>query len=75
MNSQQLEILKDLIVEKLSKNEALDKTTRTHLGNMLKDVKKEIEYHKNALVGEMNNRAIFDELTAEEQLAVEEQNE
>jgi len=46
MNQQQLEILKDLIIEKLSE-EGLDQKTREHLEDMLVNVKEEMENEMN----------------------------
>jgi len=52
MNQQQLEILKDLIIEKLSE-EGLDQKTRAHLKDMLTEIKEEMKVLKAESVDEM----------------------
>ena len=54
MNYQQLEIMKDLIVEKLNKEKSLDAKTRTHLGDMLTEIKEELKVIKAGLIDELN---------------------
>ena len=53
MNSQELDLLKDLLMEKLE-DKRLDKKTFMIVEQMLKDVNKEIEYSKEMLNNELN---------------------
>ncbi len=52
MNSQELELMKDLLEEKLEDRRLDQKTIDTAL-NMVLDVKKEIEYNKEMLTNEL----------------------
>jgi len=52
MNSQKLEIMEDMLTERLKFD--WDKRTTTHLKEMLEEVKKEIEYNKEMLNNEAN---------------------
>ena len=53
MNSQELELMKDLLEEKLISGLNLDKKTTNLLKGMLVDVYSEIEYNKEMLTNEL----------------------
>lgn len=70
-NEQQLKLIRDTIVEKLSQNEALDATHRSTFGTILAQVKERIQVLEKEDKRENRSRndwnARLDKLTAEEQ--------
>jgi hypothetical protein len=47
-NEQQLKLIRDTIVEKLSRNESLDATTRSTFGTILAQVKEQLQVLEDA---------------------------